>query len=460
MKRKLLGYILAAGKGTRFKSAKIKILHPLLGRPMVRYVIEAVKGLCPESIYVVVGYQKDDVMEALSLPGIEFINQPEQLGTAHAVMAAEKMLRDKKDRDLLVINGDLPLVQTEDILPLVEFHRKEKNDLTFLTCRMENPYGFGRIIAEGDGKYRIIEENEATSAQKRIKEVNAGIYLFRIEALLEALPKLSNQNVKGEYYITDLIEIFSSTEKKARPYKIGFSENIVGVNDRFEMAKAADCLRLRKIRKLCLEGVTVIEPSSAWIEPEVEVGQDTVIQPSVILEGKTVIGRECYIGPFVHIKDSRISDRVKVMASSVVEESVLEEEVQVGPFSHLRPGTVLLPGTKAGNYVELKNTRMGPRSKAMHLSYLGDSEIGEEVNVGAGTITCNFDGVSKHKTIIEKGAFIGSGTQLVAPVKVGKGAYVGAGSTITKNVSPDSLAVARGHQIERKGWVKGKKKKN
>lgn len=459
MKKKLLGYVLAAGQGTRFKSSKIKILHPLLGQPMVKYVIDTVQDLYPESIHVVVGYQKEIVMKTLPSPGIEFIIQQEQLGTAHAVMAAEKILEKKKDCDLLVINGDLPLIRKEDIAPIMEFHQKENNALTFLAAHMDNPYGFGRIIDEGKGKYRVVEENEATSNQKKIKETNAGIYVFQVEALLEALPKVSNKNSKGEYYITDLVEILSSMGKKTRPYKSGFSENFVGVNDRFEMAQAVKSLRLRKIRKLCLEGVTIVDPSSSWIEQEVEVGRDTVIHPSAVLEGKTSIGKECSIGPFVHVRGSQIGDEVKIMTSSVIEESRLENEVQVGPFSHLRPGTLLQAGARVGNYVELKNTRLGRRSKALHLSYLGDSEIGEEVNVGAGTITCNYDGVKKYKTVIEDGAFIGSGTQLVAPLKVGKGAYIGAGSTITKNVSPDSLAVARSRQVEKSGWARRKKKK-
>jgi len=451
--------VLAAGKGTRFKSHLIKVLHTLLGRTMLGWVLESVSGLDPDKISVVVGYQKQEVKKEIDGEKIAFIHQKKQLGTAHAVGSARDYIKNHLNKDILIMNGDLPLIRTATLKPLVEKHQREKNDLTFMSAEMENPTGFGRLVYGKKGRITIVEEKEATEEEKKIKEANVGIYIFRAEALLKTLPKISNQNKKKEYYITDAVEILSGEGGRVKVFKTENTKEIVGVNDRFEMGLAAKELCLRKIRTLSAEGVTFYDPDSTWIDAEVKIGRDTVIHPFVVLEGNTEIGKECVIFPSVHIINSHISDQVKVLNSTLIEHSTIEEQVKVGPSAHLRPETVLKKGSKVGNFVEMKKTVFGERSKAGHLTYLGDSKVGKEVNIGAGTITCNYDGRKKNKTVIEDGAFIGSGVELVAPVKVGKNAYIGAGSTITKDVSPDSLAVERSSQKQRKGWVKNRRKK-
>ena len=324
---------------------------------------------------------------------------------------------------------------------------------------MADPTGFGRVTYHKNNVIRIIEEKDATPAQRRIKEVNVGVYLFKIKDLLGALPKISNINIKGEFYLTDIIEIMSKMDGGVGVYKAPVEQEIVGINDRYELAKAVEVLRQRKIQTLAESGVTIYDPATTWIDLDVKIGRDTTIYTSVVLEGKTKIGRGCRLYPFVHIRDSRVGDDVKILTSTVIEESTIERSAQVGPFTHLRPKSIIKSGAKVGNFVEMKNTVFGKGSKAGHLSYLGDSEIRDKVNIGAGTITCNYDGKKKHKTVIDEGAFIGSGTELVAPVRIGKDSYVGAGSTITKNVSSGALAVSRSRQVEKQGWGRKKGKK-
>ena len=459
MKKGLSALILAAGKGTRFKSDKIKVLHSLMGKSMLQWVVDSIQRLGPDCIHIVVGYQKDVVQNVITGQNINFVHQKKQLGTAHAVLAAQAALRKEAGRDLLIINGDLPLIRSETLKPLLRSHRARGNSLTFLTADLDDPTGFGRVILTEDNTFRIVEEKEATPAQKKLNEINVGIYIFRIKDLLKSLSKVSNTNKKGEYYLTDMIEILSRDGKKVGKCKTGNIEEIVGVNDRYELARAIDILRLRKIKSLAERGVTVYDPKSTWIDDVVRVGRDTVIYPSVILEGETVIGSHCTIFPYVHVIDTQVGKRVKLFSSSMIEQSVIRDDAKVGPFTHLRPKSIIRQGAKVGNFVEMKNTDFGRRSKAGHLSYLGDADIQEDVNIGAGTITCNYDGARKSKTKIESGAFIGSGAELVAPVKIGKKAYVGAGSTITKDVSPESLAVSRSRQKEKPGWVRRKRKK-
>lgn len=458
MKRNFHALILAAGKGTRFKSEKIKVLHSLMGKSMLRIVLDTVSKLKPEKIHIVVGYQKDAMKAENFGDHIHYVVQREQKGTAHAVLSAKTVLREKGDSDLLVMNGDLPLIRTQTLRPFLKFHQKMNNSLTFMTAELEIPFGFGRVFKTEKGSFFVIEEKDATPAQKKIKEVNVGIYLFNIRDLFSALPKISNKNKKGEYYLTDIVEIMSREGMNVVKYKTDFREEVLGVNDRYELALAVDVLRKRKIESLMANGVTVYDPKTTWIDFDVKIGRDTILYSSVILEGKTVIGSGCKIYPFSHIIDSKIGDRTKVLTSTVIEKSTLEKDVQVGPFARLRPNSILKQGAKVGNFVEMKNTVFGKGSKAGHLSYLGDSEIAQNVNIGAGTIFCNYDGVTKNKTVIDEGAFIGSGVELVAPVKVGKKAYVGAGSTITEDVSPGALAVERSKQVEKKGWAKTRQK--
>ncbi|MGB3863067.1 MAG: bifunctional UDP-N-acetylglucosamine diphosphorylase/glucosamine-1-phosphate N-acetyltransferase GlmU [Candidatus Aminicenantaceae bacterium] len=459
MKKGLSALILAAGKGTRFKSDKIKILHSLMGKSMLQWVVDSIQKLGPDRIHIVVGYQKDLVQKSLTGQNIDFVFQTKQLGTAHAVLAAQAALKKEADKDLLIMNGDLPLIRSETLKPLLRNHREKGNSLTFLTTDLDDSTGFGRVKLSEDKTFRIIEEKDATPAQRKEKEINVGIYLFRIKDLLKGLTQVSNKNKKGEYYLTDMIEILSRNGRKVGKYKTRNTEEIVGVNDRYELARAIDVLRLRKVKSLTDQGVTVYDPGSTWIDYDVKVGRDTVIYPSVILEGESVIGSHCTLFPYVHVIDTRVGKRVKLLSSSMIEQSVIQNDAQVGPFTHLRPNTIIRQGAKVGNFVEMKNTDFGRHSKAGHLSYLGDADIQEDVNIGAGTITCNYDGARKSRTKIESGAFIGSGTELVAPVKIGKKAYVGAGSTITKDVSPEALAVSRSRQEEIPGWVKRKRKK-
>ncbi len=459
MRQNFIALILAAGKGTRFKSEKIKVLHPLLGKSMLRFVVDCIFRLNPANIYVVVGYQKEEVKKETFSKKVEFVVQKERLGTAHAVLAAREILQKQQEKDVLVMNGDLVLLRAEMLMPMLKLHQKEDNSLTFLSAELENPRSFGRIIRGESNLIKIVEEKDATPSQRCIKESNVGVYLFKIKDLLEALPKISNKNKKGEYYLTDIIEIMSREKKKIGTYKTPESSEVIGINDRNELARAIEILRRRKIKSLAESGVTIYDPASTWIDLDVKIGRDTTIYPSVIVEGKSVIGKQCKIYPFSHVVDSKIGDRVNILTSTMIEKSIIKDDSRVGPFTHLRSKSVLMRGTKVGNFVEMKNTVFGRNSKAGHFSYLGDSEIEEDVNIGAGTITCNYDGQKKNKTVIEAGAFIGSGTELVAPVKVGREAYIGAGSTITKDVSREALAVARSKQVERPGWARRKRKK-
>jgi bifunctional UDP-N-acetylglucosamine pyrophosphorylase/glucosamine-1-phosphate N-acetyltransferase len=409
-------------------------------------------------VYVVVGYQKDEIRKEVQSDRVALVHQKEQLGTAHAVMAAKSILRKDINKDVLIINADLPLVRPQTLKPLLALHRKERNSLTFLSAELENPTGFGRII-RSEGKIRVIEEKDASPSVKKIKEVNTGVYLFKIKDLIDALPKVSNQNKKKEYYLTDVTGIMAQERKKIGSYKTPNTGEFVGVNSRYELAQAIEVLRERKIKDLTEKGVTVLDPGTTWIDLDVKIGLDTVIYPSVVIEGCSVIGRECRLYPFTHIRDSRLGSGVEILGSTMIENSVIENDARVGPFSRLRPDSIIRKKAKVGNFVEMKNTELGSKSKAMHLSYLGDSEIKGEVNVGAGTITCNYDGQKKHKTYIDKGVFIGSGTELIAPLKIGKKAYIGAGSTITKDVSPEALAVSRSRQVEKKNWSRKNRKK-
>jgi bifunctional UDP-N-acetylglucosamine pyrophosphorylase/glucosamine-1-phosphate N-acetyltransferase len=459
MRKNLLALVLAAGKGTRFKSDTVKVLHPLLGKPMIHLIVDCVLALGPEAVYVVVGFQKDQVMKETFSEKVSFVTQENQLGTAHALLAAKKVLQKQQKKDLLVINGDLALIRPETLRPMVRKHRREENALTFVSAEMEDPTGFGRVTLLENSVIRIVEEKDATPDVRKIKEANVGIYLFRIKDLLESLPKISNSNKKGEFYLTDIIEIMSRDGKKVGIYTTPQEQEIIGINDRYELAKAVEILRIRKIKSLAHRGVTIHDPDTTWIDLDVNIGRDTTIYPSVILEGKTVIGQGCTLYPFVHVCHARLGNGAKILTSTLIEHCTVGENAQVGPFSHLRPKTVIKDGAKVGNFVEMKNTVFGKGSKAMHLTYLGDSEIKENVNIGAGTITCNYDGRKKYRTFIDDEAFIGSGTELIAPIKIGKKAYIGAGSTITKNVSPGALAVSRSKQIEKPGWGEKKRKK-
>jgi len=457
MSQGLTALVLAAGQGTRFKSATNKVLHPVLGRPMIRLVLDSLLALDPDKVIVVTGHQKDDVARAVAHPKVKCVVQKKQLGTADAVRSARKVLAARPNDDVLVINSDLPLFRAETIKPLLRLHRKSRNALTVLSAEPTDPSGFGRLIRGEKGRLRVVEEKDATPAEKKIGEVNTGIYVFAARDLLDVLPRISNKNVKREFYLTDAVEIISRRGKKVTTFKTPNAEEVVGVNTRYELANAAAALRDRKLRSLAEAGVTVLDPRSTWIDLEVEIGPDTVIYPSVTIEGSTRIGHGCLVHPSAHLVNAEVGNGVQVLTGSVIKDSIIGDGVSVGPHCHLRGKTVIHAGARVGNFVEMKNTDFGRRSKAMHLSYLGDSAVGQDVNVGAGTITCNYDGVKKHRTTIEDKVFVGSGTELVAPVRVGKGAYIAAGSTITADVSPDSLAISRARQVAKPGWAKKKK---
>jgi bifunctional UDP-N-acetylglucosamine pyrophosphorylase/glucosamine-1-phosphate N-acetyltransferase len=423
MKKDFLALVLAAGEGTRFKSDKNKVLHTILGKSMLKLVLDSVLALKPAKIFLVVGYQEGAVIEEAASSNVEPVRQEAGLGVACAGLAASGVLKDYKDGDLLILGANLPLVRPPSIRALLAVHRKHGNSATRLDSVLEAP--------------------EA--------------YVFKVKDLLPALPKALSGGPKGRSGFNSVVEVLIQTGKKVEALRPSDSEDFLPVRTRHDLARAFGVLRERKMDDLTKQGVTVYDPSSTWIDLDVMIGRDSSVYPGVMIEGRTSIGSLCAIYPGVHISNSRIGSRVRIYGSSVIDEATVEDDAQVGPFARLRPKTILRAGSRVGNFVELKNTDLGKGSKAMHLSYLGDSEIHEGVNIGAGTITCNYDGVKKSKTTIEAGAFIGSGTELVAPVKVGRGAYIGAGSVITKNVSPEALAVARGRQIEKPGWARRKK---
>ena len=459
MKRPLLALVLAAGRGSRFRSGTNKILHPLLGRSMLRLVCEAVQSLKPAQTTLVVGFQRREVMEEALLFGVGFVHQKGPRGTADAVSAAKSVLRRRPAADVLVIPADLPLIRPAALRSLLSYHRRHGDAATILSADVEDASGFGRIIRADDGSVQVVKDKKTGHGQPVGSEVDSSVYVFKAGDLLGALAKGAKRKKGDAYDLSDILPILSAAGKKVKAVKTPDCRDIVPIVDRLDLSRALDVLRERKIREVAESGVTVLNPAATWIDLDVEIGRDTIVYPSVVLEGRTTVGRGCRLYPGAHVINSRIADGVTVFSSTVMEDVTIEEGVTVGPFARLRPKTFLRAGAHVGNFVEMKNTDFGRGSKAGHLTYLGDSEIQEKVNIGAGTITCNYDGVRKNRTIIEAGAFIGSGTELVAPVRIGRGAYVAAGSVITKDVSPDALAVARGRQTEKADWARRKRER-
>ncbi len=458
--------ILAAGQGTRFKSKKAKVLHEVGGRPLIAHVVRAAQALSPDAIFVIVGYQAEAVIESLHelaepQPGksLRFIRQAEPLGTGHALRCGHAALQSTAPR-LLVLYGDTPLLTPLTLRQFLESHRRSGAAASVLTAQREDPSGYGRILRGPDGDVTaIVEQKSASPEQLRIPEINTGIYCFETALLWPELERLTPDPTTGEYYLTDVIGLLTSRGQKVAAYEAAHAAEVMGVNNRAEMAEVDAQLRAQKARELMLAGVTIIRPETVLIDPEVEVGADTVIEPGVSLLGRTRVGEDCRIGAFSVITDSEIADAVNVQPSCVIAGAKVASGAGIGPFARLRPGTEIGPEAKIGNFVEIKNTRVGRRARAGHLTYLGDATVGEGTNIGAGTITCNYDGEKKNLTVIEDDVFIGSGTELVAPVRVGQGAYVAAGSTITEDVPPDSLALARSRQITKPGWVSQRRKK-
>jgi len=454
---KLVVVILAAGEGTRMKSSLPKVLHQICGKPMVKYVVETAKELNPRGMVAVIGYGAHQVTSHVK-DDAEIVIQEQQLGTGHAVRVAESVIGDF-DGMLLVLCGDTPLLKSETLRKLIDIHRESKAAATILTAVLKDPVGYGRIIRDKKGLVAgIVEEKDVTFKQQKICEINSGTYCFDAKKLFVTLPELTRENEQREFYLTDVIGILKSRGEKIATHSVSDGCEVLGVNSRRELAKAEGIMRERIINGWMEEGVTFIDPLSTFVGPDVTLGQDTLIYPFTLLEGSTSVGRNCTIGPWAHLIDAQVGDEVEIR-NGVIRESIIEDGVRLGPFCSLRPGTRIKKGAKIGTFVEVKSSDIGRKSKVPHLSYIGDATIGEDVNIGAGTITCNYDGIRKYKTIIEDGAFIGSDTMLIAPVKIGKNAATGAGSAIAQDVPDDSLAVERSQQKVIRDWSKKRKKK-
>ncbi|HYH06767.1 MAG TPA: bifunctional UDP-N-acetylglucosamine diphosphorylase/glucosamine-1-phosphate N-acetyltransferase GlmU [Thermoanaerobaculia bacterium] len=454
--------ILAAGLGTRMKSATIKILHQAAGRPIIDYVLDLAGDLCPTPPVMVIGYQREAVQKSVGNRA-RYAVQEQQLGTGHAVLQAATLLEngDLAGRRILILSGDVPLTRRETLEALLAQHDREGNALTLLSMKLPEPAMYGRIVRDESGAVvRIVEAKDASDEQKRIDEVNAGIYVFNAEHLFDNLRNLSPENAQKEYYLTDLIAVLREAGHRVGAVVAADPVEMLGVNSRGELAQVESEIQRRVVQRLMAEGVTFRNPATVVIDSTVSIGQDTVVYPFVTLEGTTRIGEGCVIEPGVHLVNVTVGDDVHLKTGTVAEDAIVEDEAAVGPYAHLRPGTQLGRRVKVGNFVETKKAVFGEGAKASHLSYIGDAEVGADVNIGAGTITCNYDGVNKHKTILEDGVFVGSDTQLVAPVRVGRGAYVGAGSTITKDVPAEALALSRTAQRNIEGWAARKKAKH
>jgi bifunctional UDP-N-acetylglucosamine pyrophosphorylase/glucosamine-1-phosphate N-acetyltransferase len=438
------------------KSDVPKVLHRIAGQALIDHVLRKAAALGPATVTLVVGHGADQVKTHLAPHShLSYAVQDPQLGTGHALLQTAPMLRGKHGT-VLLLSGDVPLLTSRTLQGLVTTHQDAGAMATVLTAPIERPYGYGRIVRKNGKITRIVEERDASPAQREIKEINSGIYAFAVEPLFEALEQIGADNAQGEYYLPDLISIYRKRRKVVTTYTIENASEIRGINSRSELAEVSRMVRQQKNEELMAAGVTLIDPATTYIDLDVEIAADTVIHPCVFIEGSTKIGAACEIHAGARIVNSTLGDRVIVKNHTVITDSQIADGAAVGPFAHLRPEAHVGPGARVGNFVELKKTTLGAGSKANHLSYLGDTTIGKNVNVGAGTITCNYDGRIKSATVIEDGAFIGSDTTLVAPVKVGQNAYIGAGSTITDEVPPGALAIARTRQENKEGWVEKK----
>jgi bifunctional UDP-N-acetylglucosamine pyrophosphorylase/glucosamine-1-phosphate N-acetyltransferase len=449
--------ILAAGKGTRMKSARPKVLHRVAGRPMIDYVMSAAESLAPRTTTVVAGHMKELLRHGLEqYPQLSFVTQEPQLGTGHALLQTASLL-ESQNGSVLLLSGDVPLLKGHTLAALLQKHQESKAAATVLTAIVDQPYGYGRVVRIKGRISRIVEERDASPAQRKIREINSGVYVFSLVPLFESLRGLASGNAQGEYYLTDLISTYRRRRLGVETVVLEDPNEIRGINSRSELAEASRIVRQKKNEELMAAGVTIEDPATTYVDEDVVIGADTVIHPGVHLEGRTQIGKACEIHAGVRIVNSVLDDRVTVQNFCVINGSRLATGVTVGPFVHIRPETELRESVHIGNFVELKKAVLGKGTKAGHLSYLGDAVIGEGVNVGAGTITCNYDGKTKSVTTIEDGAFIGSDSQLVAPVTVGRGAYIGTGATLRENVPAGALAVSAGKQRNIEGWVERKK---
>lgn len=445
--------ILAAGKGKRMRSKTAKVLHHLSGMPMILYPLEIAERLS-ERVIIVVGHQGRSIQRLLEGKALKVVVQNQLLGTGDAVKRTKDALTDF-DGDILILNGDLPLIKEKTIRELIRLHRQKTASMTLATAIMKDPAGYGRIIRDRNGRFiKIIEDADISNSERTIKEINIGVYLLRKGILFWALDRINSNNRQGEYYLTDIICVISEKGEDINTVLVSDSDEATGINNRADLARAESIMRRRITDLHMLKGVTIIDPMNTAIDHEVKIGIDSTIYPYTRIEGKSKIGEDCIIGPHVRITDSVIANRVEIKDASIIVGSKIESGVVLGPFAHIRHGSLLKKGAKIGNFVEVKNSSVGSGSKANHLSYLGDAKIGKDVNIGAGTITCNYNGLNKHETTIGDGVFVGSDTQFIAPVKIGKGSVIAAGSTITDDVPPDSLALSRTKQVNKKGWAK------
>ena len=451
--------IMAAGKGTRLKSQLPKVLHEVGGKPLLEHVIRAAIRVVPaKDIYAIIGHEAERVRQAVAQTGVNFVLQAEQRGTGHALMVARDSLMGYDH--VIVLSGDAPMITPETIGRLRNFHLEEFAAMTLLSAELENPTGYGRVLRKNSRSTEvqaIVEEKAASAEQKKLREINSGFYVFDVKDLYGNIGEISNTNVHGEYYLTDMAEVLRKARRRVVAYKTETPNEVLGGNTRAELADIDQQMRFAKCRQLMGEGVTIFYPATCVIDTDVSIAPDTVIEPYVQLLGNTRIGTACRVRSYCVLRDSVIADGVMVRPGCIMEDAHISAGAIVGPYSHLRPGSQIGEGAHVGNFVETKKIKLGKGSKANHLSYLGDAEIGAGVNIGAGTITCNYDGVHKHKTVIDDGAFIGSDSTLVAPVRVGKGSYVGAASCITEDVPDDSLAIGRGRQVVKEGWAKQKR---
>jgi bifunctional UDP-N-acetylglucosamine pyrophosphorylase / glucosamine-1-phosphate N-acetyltransferase len=447
--------IMAAGKGTRLKSSRAKVLHEIAGQPLLAHVIKAAQQIVPaEHIYVIVGHQAEKVRAAVAPMGVKFVLQAEQRGTGHAIICAREQVASYQN--ILVLSGDVPLIRPETIARLRDFHLSKKAAMTILTAAPSDPFGYGRVIRAGstDRVKAIVEQKALTKSQQKEREINSGIYAFATKPLFSNIDRLGTDNAHHELYLTDMAALLVKSKATVVALKASDPAEVLGANTLAELSSLDATMRARKCADLMAAGVSIYRPETCVIDNDVEIGADTILEPFVQVLGRTRIGSDCRIRSFSVISDSQVADNVLFRPGCIVDQSTIAAGAQLGPYTHVRPGSEIGEGAHVGNFVETKKTRMGRGAKANHLTYLGDSDIGAGVNVGAGTITCNYDGVNKHMTVIEEGAFIGSDSTLVAPVRIGKGAYVGAGSTITKNVPADALALGRSQQVTKDGWAR------
>ncbi|MGB8918625.1 MAG: bifunctional UDP-N-acetylglucosamine diphosphorylase/glucosamine-1-phosphate N-acetyltransferase GlmU [Candidatus Sulfotelmatobacter sp.] len=451
--------IMAAGKGTRLKSQLPKVLHEVGGKPLLAHVIAAAARVVPPNdVFAIIGHEADRVRAAVAHTGVHFVLQAAQRGTGHALMVAQPALSSYDH--VIVLSGDAPQITPQTIARLLNFHLDEQAAMTLLSADLDHPTGYGRVLRKGHRSAEvqaIVEEKSASPAQKKIREINAGFYVFAVPQLFSHIQKLSTANPHGEYYLTDMAEVLRKARERVVAWKTENSAEVLGANTRVELSFIDYQMRMRKCHELMAEGVTIFYPATCVIDNDVEIAPDTVIEPFVQILGSSRVGTACRIRSYSVIRDSEIADGVLIRPGCILEEARIGPSAVLGPYSHLRPGSDIGEGAHVGNFVETKKIKLGKGSKANHLTYLGDAEIGAGVNIGAGTITCNFDGVAKHTTVIGDGVFIGSDSTLVAPVRVGKGAYVGAASCITEDVPEDALAVGRARQVVKERWAREKR---